>query len=102
MNTEKPEILEPQQLDYDIDNSEDKKMYDEMIDEVTECCSLCKQYGAARILEELDPTAYRCGFNDYIDDLPKRWQCPICDKVHDDEDSAKWCCQEEPEDEENE
>lgn len=40
--------------------------YDDMLDEVTECCELCKRYGAARILKEIDPTAYRCGMNDYF------------------------------------
>jgi hypothetical protein len=43
--------------------------YDSMIDETSECCSTCKQFGAARILQELHPTAYRCGMVDYADSL---------------------------------
>lgn len=43
------------------------KMYDDMLDECSSCCDMCKQYGAARILKEFDPIAYRCGKNDYID-----------------------------------
>lgn len=43
------------------------KLYDDILDECSSCCDMCKQYGASRILKELDPTAYRCGKNDYID-----------------------------------
>jgi hypothetical protein len=43
--------------------------YDSMLDETSDGCSLCKQYGAARILQEIDPTAYRCGMGDYEDSL---------------------------------
>lgn len=41
--------------------------YDEMLDECSESCATCKMYGASRILKEMDPVAYRCGFNDWID-----------------------------------
>jgi len=43
--------------------------YDDFLDEITECCEMCKRYGAARLLEEVDPIAYRCGFSDYLDSL---------------------------------
>lgn len=43
-----------------------ERIYDAMLDEVTECCPLCSRYGASRILKEIDPVAYRCGKNDYF------------------------------------
>lgn len=46
-----------------------EKVYDEMLNECSECCQLCEQFGASRILKELDPTAYRCGMVDYVDSL---------------------------------
>ncbi len=39
-------------------------MYDEMLDEVH---GEFMGYSASRILEEVDPTAYRTGFNDWLD-----------------------------------
>ena len=94
------EILEPTQKEYDLDDDDDKKAYDAMLDECSSSCSTCERYGASRILAEIDPVAYRCGFVDWIDGQPERWECPVCNEVHEDEDDAKWCCQEEPEDEE--
>lgn len=93
-------ILEPVELEYDLDNADDKAMYDSLLNEQgdIEVAGLC--FTPSRIVEELDPTAYRCGFNDYVDSLPARFQCPICDKIHEDDTSAKWCCQTEPEESE--
>jgi rubrerythrin len=88
------------QREYDLDNSDDKAMYDEMLDECSASCPVCKQFGPARILEEMDPIAYRCGFNDYVDGLPERWECPECGAVYEDEESAKWCHQAKPDDDE--
>jgi len=64
------------------------RMYDDMLDECSTCCDMCKQYGAARILKEIDPTAYRCGKNDYIDGCDITEVCG--EEYHDDElDKAK-------------
>ena len=41
--------------------------YDQMLDECSESCSMCESYGASRILKEIDPIAYNCGFNDWLD-----------------------------------
>lgn len=38
-------------------------MYDEMLDEVN---GDFMGYSASRILEEVDPIAYRCGFSDFV------------------------------------
>lgn len=43
-----------------------ERIYDDMLDECTQCCDLCQRYGASRILKEIDPVAYRCGMNDYF------------------------------------
>ena len=44
-----------------------EEAYDNMLDEVHESCELCNQYGASRILKEVDPIAYNCGYSDFID-----------------------------------
>ena len=78
-----------------------KDAYDEFLDELhDENPGTFGGYSGARIMREIDPVAYRCGFVDWIDGQPERWECPVCNEVHEDEDDAKWCCQEEPEDEE--
>lgn len=46
-------------------------------------------------LKELDPTAYNVGFNDF-QEYKTVYDCPVCEYEHDDEDDAKWCCQEHP------
>ena len=50
----------------DTNNSRFEDMYDQMLDEVGIDTS---QFDASRILKEIDPTAYRCGANDYLDSL---------------------------------
>lgn len=44
------------------------KMYNDFLDE---CYPNCKigpyEYSTSRAMEEIDPTAYRCGFNDWLD-----------------------------------
>ena len=54
-----------------------KDLYDQMLDECSETCPTCSAYGASRILEEMDPIAYRCGFADWTDSL--RDSKPMCD-----------------------
>ena len=46
-----------------------KDLYDEYLNSIHEGCDLCSRYGASRILEEVDPVAYRCGFSDWTDTL---------------------------------
>jgi hypothetical protein len=46
------------------------EMYDEMLDDCEGPVNLCGMtYSASHVLREVDPTAYRCGFNDYVDSL---------------------------------
>tara|TARA_R100001510_G_C7649768_1_gene207238 strand:- start:1631 stop:1825 length:195 start_codon:yes stop_codon:yes gene_type:complete len=44
-----------------------EEMYDEWLDSMgeVEVCGLT--YCASRVLKEIDPIAYRCGFNDFLD-----------------------------------
>jgi hypothetical protein len=42
--------------------------YDEMLDECNPTVRICgMEYSPSRVLREIDPTAYNCGFNDYVD-----------------------------------
>jgi hypothetical protein len=46
------------------------EMYEEMLDDCEGPVELCGMtYSASHVLREVDPTAYRCGFNDYVDSL---------------------------------
>lgn len=45
-----------------------ERMYDDMLDEVYPDCQIAGlTYSTSHALKELDPTAYRCGFNDWLD-----------------------------------
>ena len=46
-----------------------EEMYDDMIDEIYGEVNVGITFNASRVLKELDPIAYRCGFNDYMDSL---------------------------------
>lgn len=94
------ELLSAIEKEYDLGDSTDKEMYDDMINEcyfeIAETLRNFISCTPAELLEQHDPTSYRCGFNDYVDGLPHRFYCPHCDKLfEDDEDGAKFCCQEE-------
>ena len=46
------------------------EMYDEMLDDCEGPVELCGMtYSASQVLRVVDPVAYRCGFNDYVDSL---------------------------------
>jgi len=93
-NEEALEAIEREVEVYEEDELEN--MYVELLDE--ESVTVCGQeFNPSRILEELDPKAYRGGLNDFIDitqETEIKYECPICGEGHDDEDDAKWCCQE--------
>jgi hypothetical protein len=55
---------------FEIDPDDYEDSYREMLDEYpVQICSL--EYSASYVLEQIDPTAYRCGLNDYADGIPK-------------------------------
>lgn len=47
----------------------------------------------SRIIEELDPIAFRCGYNDYCSEST-RYKCGKCNTEYDIENKAEECCQE--------
>jgi len=54
---------------FEIDQDKWEESYREAIDEEGPVIICGMKYTASRILEELDPTAYRCGLNDYVDSI---------------------------------
>ena len=53
-----------------ITEAEARNMFEEMLDDCEGPVELCGMtYSASHVLREVDPTAYRCGFNDYVDSL---------------------------------
>ncbi len=53
-----------------ITETEALEMYEEMLDDCEGPVELCGMtYSASYVLREIDPVAYRCGFNDYVDSL---------------------------------
>ena len=57
---------------YEIDADEHVQDYEDMLHDLhglVEIGSLT--YDPAHVLREVDPTAYRCGLNDYVDSLDK-------------------------------
>lgn len=55
-----------------ITEQEAEQMYDDMLDECTDLNTL--GIPAHNVIEQCDPTMYRCGFNDYIDSLSDSYE----------------------------
>lgn len=63
----------PKLQDYELE-----ELYKEMLDEVYGVVKVAGyEYETSRTLQEIDPTAYRVGFNDWLDSLDN---CEDCDK----------------------
>jgi peptidoglycan hydrolase CwlO-like protein len=62
-----------QELDnFELDNDDYEDQYRDMLEELAGPVRIgLLEYSAARVLEEIDPTAYRCGLYDYIASLEK-------------------------------
>lgn len=55
---------------FEIDQEKHEESYRECIDEIDGPVTIAGiKFTASRILEELDPIAYRCGLADYVDGL---------------------------------
>ena len=54
---------------FEINPDKHEESYKECIDEQGPVIVAGMKFTASRILEELDPIAYRCGLNDYVDSL---------------------------------
>lgn len=62
--------LEDKIDNFEIDEDKYDEKYDEWLDEIHgEIMIGCISFSPSRILSELDPIAYRCGFSDYLDSL---------------------------------
>jgi hypothetical protein len=80
----------------DLDDKELRGRYNYMINKVYGEIQIGRStYSASRVLEEIDPTAYRCGFAGWRDGIPEPWQCDCCGETYKDEEEAEECCQEE-------
>ncbi len=61
-------------FEVDTDDATVIEMYESMLADCygeTVCIAGC-EYDTARALKEIDPTAYRCGMNDWVDGLDKQ------------------------------
>ena len=62
----------PKLEEYELEN-----LYKDLIDQTTEAINIWgMEYEASRVLQEVDPIAYRVGFNDWLDTLDN---CEDCD-----------------------
>lgn len=50
-----------------IDESDAEQQYDDMLDELYPVEIGDMSFCASRVLKELDPIAYNCGFSDWLD-----------------------------------
>ena len=57
-----------QHIEQNYDAIDEEKVYDAFLDEVYPECEIAGyKYQTSRVLAEVDPTAYRCGKNDWLD-----------------------------------
>ena len=70
MDELKNELEALQARAYELENNENEEEYNEFINDTAgDVEILGMTYQPARVLEEVDPTAYRCGHTDYNDSL---------------------------------
>lgn len=69
----KAEIMEKQaEIDgFELDPDDFIDQYEEMLNEEGPVKVAGLTFEASQIIKELDPTAYRCGLNDFVDSLDK-------------------------------
>lgn len=71
---------------FEIDPDDYKNDYDDALDEGGTVVVGGCEFFPSRILRELDPIAYRCGFNDYVDNIAVSDDanyCDLCDELAD-------------------
>jgi hypothetical protein len=56
---------------FEIDQDDYEDSYRECLNEQGEITIGYIKFDPAHVLEQLDPTAYRCGLNDYVDGIDK-------------------------------
>ena len=60
---------EKQQSQIEIDPDDFADQFDELLDESGEIEIGCLTYSPSHVLKNVDPVAYRCGLNDFVDSL---------------------------------
>ena len=61
---------EKQQSNIEIDPDDYEDQFDDMLDESTQEIEIgCLTYSPSHVLKNVDPTAYRCSLNDFVDSL---------------------------------
>lgn len=71
---------------FEIDPYDHEDDYDEVLDEGGAVMVGGCEFLPSRILRELDPIAYRCGLNDYVDSIDLSDDadyCDLCDELAD-------------------
>ena len=61
--------LEKQQDQIELDPDDYEDQFDEMLDESGEIEIGCLTYSPSHVLKNVDPVAYRCSLNDFVDSL---------------------------------
>lgn len=72
--------------DFEIDPADYEDDYNEVLDEGGAVVVGGCEFFPSRILRELDPIAYRCGLNDYVDNIDVSDDanyCDLCDELAD-------------------
>lgn len=94
-----------------IDEDVAYERYDESMDCEGEVDVAGTSFLPSKIIKEMDPTMYRCGFVDYCDYLRRDgifiegideegrdyFICQECDEIFDNEEDMKECCSEDDE-----
>lgn len=71
---------------FEIDPEDHENDYDDLLDEGGAVMVGGCEFLPSRILRELDPIAYRCGLNDYVDGIDLSDDanyCDLCDELAD-------------------
>lgn len=63
------EALREDLENFEINQDDYEEQYCEMLDEISTVEIGSLSYNPSTVLREVDPTAYRCGLNDYVDSL---------------------------------
>jgi hypothetical protein len=81
--------------EYDLDNYEDEIEYENYLNEEGDIFIAGLNFSPSEVLKKCDSIAYNEGFSNWVDSLPEKYLCPICDEEYEDEDDAVDCCQED-------
>ena len=98
IEVENEELEEAVEVEVEVDLFDDDEIEQKFKEMLDETHGEFMGIPASRILEECDPTQYSEElFNHEVSlrETETKYNCPVCGIQHDDEDDAKFCCQEE-------